>query len=495
MVSTANEILYGGAAGGGKTDWIVVRPLARVHQRGFRGLILRENFTDLGDIIERSHELYPSAGGIYNASKDGRHVWSFPVRGARPSTIEFGYFSKWADRARYRGRAFCDIGWDELGDCPEERRWLFLMSRCRATAPGLTPLLRGTANPGGAGHGWLKRRFITPCGVDGARTVRETVDLTLDGITHHAVLTRQFIPAKLRDNPTLLTNNPTYAAQLAQMPLTLRRQLLDGDWNAGEGLAFEELDEGQHIVPSFVPPNGWPLFGSFDWGYSHPWVFNLWTANEDGRLYVLDTYIGRRQKDTDIIASIKDRLPKWATPDRLTTIYAGHDCWHEIKAREESGPSTQERFTRAGLPLTKANISRSDGFRHLLQLFAWRGKDANGEDGQPDLVFCDTPGNRRAFDTLTAMVVDPDHGADVLKVDADPVTGEGGDDSYDSIRYGAMSRPRPARSTFATERVRAFDPAVLKAEHDRQRRGRPLPARQPTGGKYGRPDPAAEQGF
>lgn len=467
------EVLYGGAAGGGKSQGLVVDALRQVHKPGYRALILRRVGTDLPELIDLAHALYPSCGGHYNASE---RRWYFKqAHGVRPTTIEFGYFDKWLDHQRYRGRQFSYIGWDELGDCPEERFWLFLTSRCRSGGPGIYPMMRGSANPGGEGHGWLKRRFIGPCGPKGERVHREDVTYMVAADTPRTVtLTRRFIPSRVTDNPTLIENNPAYMAQLMTLPLTMRKQLLLGDWSAGEGLAFEELEESVHLVPAFTVPKHWPVYAAFDWGYAHPWAFGIFATNEDGRLYVVDTIWGRRLKDEDILDRIETGLPGSIPKERLTYTAAGHDCWSEIKARSEAGPSTAERFAKGGVPLKQANLSRSDGFKQLLHLFAWRDADGHWEK-DPELVLMDTEGNRRLFECLSTMVVDPDHNADVLKVDADPLTGEGGDDGYDMLRYGAMERPQAAPSTFATERVRAFDPAVLAAEAERVRKGKSTP--------------------
>jgi hypothetical protein len=472
------EVLYGGAAGGGKSQGLVVDALRQVHKPGYRALILRRVGTDLVEMIDQAHSLYPACGGIYNAT-ERRWYFHFHDRPhLRPTTIEFGYFDKWTDHKRYRGRQFSYIGWDELGDCPEERFLLFLISRCRSGGPGIIPMVRGTANPGGEGHAWLKRRYIKHCGNRGQRIHTESFTYPAAANQQRTVtLTRRFIPSRITDNPTLIENNPAYMAQLMSLPITMRKQLLEGDWSAGEGMAFEELSRDVHLVKNFIVPKHWPVYAGFDWGYAHPWAFGVFTTNEDGRLYCVDTIWGRRLKDSDIVDRIATNLPEGITKERLTYTAAGHDCWSEIKARSEHGPTTAERFVEGGVPLKRANISRSDGFKQLLHLLAWRDQDGNQEK-EPDLVFLDTPGNQRLFEQLEGLVTDPDHTADVLKIDADPLTGEGGDDGYDMLRYAAMERPKPAPSTYATERVRAFDPAVLAAEHERVRKGKPTPERK-----------------
>lgn len=481
LSSAAFELLYGGAAGGGKSEGLVAKATHQVHRPGYRAVLLRSTLTEMPELMDKAGELYPHLDGTYNGYE---RRWTFPSYDAQGNridgkgTIEFGYFEVWKHHRRYRGRQFSFIGWDELGDCPEERFWVFMISRCRSGGPGIMPMLNGTANPGGAGHGWIKRRWVTPCGTDGRRIHREVFKYKWQGEVRAITLTRQYIPSKITDNPTLVENNPMYLAQLMSLPELMRQQLLEGNWEAGEGLAFAEIGERSHLVQPFQVPRHWEIWGAFDWGYSHPWVFGLFACNEDGRVFLIQTIRGRRMRDDEIIERIKSTLA--APVERLQFIAAGHDCWAEIKARQETGITTAERFALAGLPLKQANISRSDGFRQVLDFVSYRGrggKDAEGKpiDLDPQFVALDTEENVETLENLRAMVIDPDHKGDVLKVDADPLTGKGGDDPYDMVRYGLMERPAPADSALSEQRISAFDREVLKAEVNRQRRVRSMP--------------------
>lgn len=471
------EILFGGSAGGSKTEGLIAKATQQIHKPGYRALLLRQTFVELQEVMDRAADLYPHEDGKWNGNEKR---WKFPTYDAQghrtgvSSYIEFGYFDSWKHHRRYRGRQYSFVGWDEVGDCPEERRWLFLVSRVRSTGPGIVPQICGTANPGGAGHGWLKKRFIVPCGKTGERLHRETYQYTWRGQVVSVALTRQFIPSRVFDNPHVIENNPTYVAQLMSLPELMRNQLLEGDWDAGDGLAFPELSEQAHLIPPFRVPDGWPMWGAFDWGYSHPWVFGVFTANEDGRVILVQTISGRRHRDDEIIDRILAELP--VPPGRLGLVAAGHDCWAEIKARTEAGPTTAERMIQAGLPMKQANLSRSDGFRTVLDFVSYRGR---GRDRQGDPIDLDVPfvlmkteENVATLECLARMVTDPDHKGDVLKVDADPVTGDGGDDAYDMVRYGLMERADAAPTTYALERLRSFDRAILDAEARRQRKVR-----------------------
>ena len=150
------EALYGGAAGGGKSDALVIEALRQVHIPHYRALILRKTYPQLSDLVDKSqvyyHRAFPQAQ--YNATA---HVWNFPS-GAK---IYFGSMQYTKDRTNYQGKAFDFIGFDELTHF-EWEEYSYMMSRNRPTGPGTRVYMRATTNPGGIGHGWVKARFITP---------------------------------------------------------------------------------------------------------------------------------------------------------------------------------------------------------------------------------------------------------------------------------------------------------------------------------------------
>ena len=150
------EALYGGAAGGGKSDALVIEALRQVHIPHYRALILRKTYPQLSDLVDKSQSYYRRAfpEAQYNATS---HVWVFPS-GAK---IYFGSMQYTKDRTNYQGKAFDFIGFDELTHF-EWEEYSYMMSRNRPTGPGTRVYLRATTNPGGVGHGWVKARFITP---------------------------------------------------------------------------------------------------------------------------------------------------------------------------------------------------------------------------------------------------------------------------------------------------------------------------------------------
>lgn len=429
------EVFIGGAAGPGKSDALVIKRLRNIHNGRYRGLILRASFPELQELIDRSHEIFPHFGGQWN---ENEKRWTFPSG----ATYEFGYLKTFLEVQRYRGQEYTTIDYDEIGDLAEFRAWIFLATRCRTKSRNLRPQMGCSANPGGVAHIALKKRYVDTCGEDGARVFK-------DPATGH---TRRFIPGRVRQNPVLMANNPLYIANLRLNSEMIRRQLEDGDWSAGSGSALEEMAFHVHVIEPFKVPKYWRTWGAFDWGFAHPWAYGLFAYSEDGDLYLVESVIGRRLLDQEIcdrIHSVLDELvvESPATGETYEMGYmlprvtaAGHDCWSEIRSRSEQGPTTYDTFVSNKIPLVQANISRVDGLKTLRNYVAWRKRGANGEDGRPRFFIFDTDTNRKVYACLEGMISDPDNPEDALKVDADE-DGEGGDDPYDMVRYGAMQRP------------------------------------------------------
>ena len=153
--------------------------------------------------------------------------------------------------------------------------------------------------------------------------------------------------------------------------------------------------------------------------------------------------------------------------------------------------STAERFGKAGLVMSQANIARKAGLKNLREYLGWRPAVEGGEEMTPAFRIMRTPNNVRVFDKLAEVLIDPDNAEDALKVDADPETGEGGDDEYDMVRYGIASRPARALSSLESTGVElsAFDPIALAMESERVLTGQPLPVKRKAR------DAAAEAGF
>lgn len=227
LAASEDEVLYGGAAGGGKSDSILVDALGlsqdAINTRGYQAILFRRTFTELRDLIDRSLALYGQncPGAVYNQTE---HVWTWPS-GAK---IEFGHMHHPNDRYKYRGRQFAYIGWDELTLFPSDVEYVYLESRRRSPETQLTCFTRATTNPDGPGQKWVKQRWAIPNeGTDTCFAVTVNDEETGKSYTK----TRRFIRATLDDNP-FLTRDPAYRIQLLSMPPEERQALLRGRWDA-----------------------------------------------------------------------------------------------------------------------------------------------------------------------------------------------------------------------------------------------------------------------
>jgi len=463
--SVEDEVFYGGAKGGAKSDAIVAKPLRQVHLDRYKGLILRQTFGEVQELIDRSHRIYPAVGKpVWNGSL---HRWRWPkpntTTGAGGAIVQFGHCKSIDEVKQFHGGEWATVGFDELADVADPGIWQQLLPEVRCPNPEVRRQAAGTGNPGRPGHGWCKRRFLVPCGKQGDKVYKYYLDVPGLGRVERS---RRFIPAKVTDNP-VYANDPIYMANLYSLPKVLRQQLLFGDWDVGFGMALDEMDEVMHFVPAFEPPSHWRQFGSFDWGYQHPWVFGHYCISEDGVIYKINTIRGRHMSDRRIAERINERV----NIEDLSYIVAGHDCWAEHKARrDDATESTAERFSQHGIHLTQASIARYAGLKNFREQVAWQEIGPGGEDAEPNFFWMETDGNHKNFENIQVITVDPDDPEDALEVDADPTTGEGGDDDYDETRYGLASRPARSMPTWTEADVRAWSRAVLAAEVEKGRR-------------------------
>ncbi|MBA3645305.1 MAG: hypothetical protein H0W63_03935 [Gemmatimonadaceae bacterium] len=457
------EVLCGGAKGPGKSDVIIAKATGQVDKPRYKALITRETGPQMLELIDRTHRLYPRMASKPSWNGSDRR-WTFPSG----ATIKFEAIASPEDVERIMGQEWGFIGTDEAGNLKEEKTIDLMQAEIRSPDPAIERQWFGSANPGKSGSVWIKRRFIDKCGLDGKRIYVRRLTLPNGQV---AELSRRFIPGTVLDNP-IYANDPLYMAQLYTLPEVLRNQLLYGDWNAGIGAAFTELEESVHIVRPFTVPYNWKMFGGFDWGWAHLWVFLYFAVNEDGDVWVTDCVRGQRHR----IDEIADRVKSRGEVQRLQYITTDSIAFASKPAQSKNTePTIMEEMQRHGILLTAGITDRKRGLNNLRYYLAWRGLGPQGTDGEPKLRFMDTPGNRWLFDQLQAMVTDEHDMEDVQKVDADTETGEGGDDGYDALRVAMASRPPRGIGTFMQQPVKAWDTATLNFMVEHLYRDGPLP--------------------
>ena len=402
LAAGETDVLYGGAAGGGKSYAMLVDPLRFAHRSAHRGLIIRRSMPELRELIDKSRELYPKAfpGCKY---KEVEKLWNFPS-GAK---IEFGFLERDADVYRYQGQAYSWIGFDEITHLPTEFSWNYLASRLRTTDSEITCYMRCTANPGGAGATWVKKRYIDPSppheSFEGA-----------DG------LTRKFIPARLQDNPYLATDG-RYEKMLQALPPTQRQQLLEGNWDVAEGAAFTEFMPHLHVITPFEIPVHWERVKGIDYGYASESAC-IWGAVDpsDGTLIIYRELYQKGLLGTelaDLITNMELQDP-FSVQGVLDTA-----CWSRTGT---TGPTIGETLQRAGHKLRRADKNRIQGKIQIHEYLKVM------QSGRPRIQILNTCPN--LIRELQSIPLD--------KRNPEDVDTHAPDHAYDALRYLIMSRPR-----------------------------------------------------
>lgn len=271
------ECLLQGNRGGGKTDTLLMdyaQGVGRGWGADYRGLLLREATTELGDVIAKAKKWYPKMfpGAKWNGQKK---TWTFPDG----ETLWLNYARVEADYDQYHGHEYPWIGWEELTNHAVDTIYLKLMSCNRSSNMLIPKKYRATCNPAGPGHAWVKRRFIDVC--QSGRVFRELMEipvfdeLTGDLIPQKMEVTRTHIFSDIRENKMLLKADPLYIAKIMQMTKDdemLRKAWIDGSWDLVIGGFFTDVWRHEtHVLPWFPIPRTWHCFRSFDWGSSKPW--------------------------------------------------------------------------------------------------------------------------------------------------------------------------------------------------------------------------------
>ena len=402
LAADEKDVLYGGAAGGGKSYAMLVDPLRYAHKKAHRALILRRSMPELREMIDKSRELYPQAfpGAKF---REVEKLWNFPS-GAK---IEFGFLERDADVYRYQGQAYSWIGFDEITHLPTEFSWNYLASRLRTTDPEIKTYLRCTANPGGSGAHWVKKRYIEP-------SESNKSFIGEDG------LTRKFIPAKLQDNP-YLAKDGVYEQMLKSLPPIQRRQLLEGNWEVAEGAAFVEFDPTKHIVTPFQIPIHWERVKGVDYGYAAESCC-LWGAIDinDGTLIIYRELYqkGLTGEELGSIIGNMELEDPFSVPGVLDTA-----AWARTGT---TGPTVGEALIKAGHKLRRADKNRIQGKIQIHEFLKVK------ENGRPRLqIFNSCPNLIRELQSIPLSKTNPED-----------VDTHASDHAYDALRYLIMSRPR-----------------------------------------------------
>ena len=294
---TIDEALFGGAAGPGKSELLVLLPLIYEFYRfpGFKGIIFRRTHKEIDqEIAIRAQKYYPRTGGKYNSTN---RRWFWPDY---DSYIFFGHCKEEQDIRNYDSAEYQYIAFDELTHFTEFQ-YTYMFSRSRSTIEGLPAIIRNATNPGNIGHGWVRRRFVEPYRV-GEETSVQGGSILFDTVTK---MKRMYIHARNEDNPYL---DDQYKIKLESMSDEAdKRAKLYGDWWTFTGQVFDnwriqpfpgEPDNAQHVIEPFDVPFWWPRVLSIDWGYTALLWAGWGALSPEGRVYVYREFAAKKM-DTE----------------------------------------------------------------------------------------------------------------------------------------------------------------------------------------------------
>jgi hypothetical protein len=348
-----SEVLFGGAAGGGKSYGQMVDALLfALKYPGSKQLVLRRTFAELDkSLIRTSLSLFPREIYSFNSSS---HTGRFK----NGSVIDFGYCAAEIDVYQYQSAEYDIIRFDELTHFTESQ-YIYLISRVRG-ANSYPKQIKSSTNPGGIGHSWVKARFVDPSPA-GESFIGD------DGMK------RIFIPSLLDDNRFLSIGDPGYRQRLLALPDREKKALLYGDWNIFEGQYFTEFDPREHIVSPFEIPPSWRKYRTIDYGLDR--LACLWIAASPGGVcYVYREFCKSNLTISQAAREICDRTPA------CEEIYATLAPPDLFSRSQETGKTKATLFSEFGVNFTKTSNDRECGWLAVKELLI-------GGDGRQRVKF------------------------------------------------------------------------------------------------------------
>lgn len=342
LAASEKEVLYGGAAGGGKTDGIIIDSLGLAQRAteysSYRAVIFRRTYKELTDLIDRAREVIGIAnpGAVYNQVD---HCFKFPS-GAK---LTLDHMHHPQDRYKHRGRAYQYIGWEELTLWSSDVEYVYLKSRLRSVETRLDCYIRATTNPDGPGQGWVKKRWAIPN--EGTATCFH-VEVVDEVTGERFVEWLRFIPALLTDNPYL--SQTDYRIALLRLPPEEREALLRGRWDAigvrgayyGEHVAAMKRDGRVTRVP-YQP--GVPVDTYWDLGHSDTTAI-LWHQEVNLQDRILRAYENSGESLDHYAKQLTDQ------PYVYGTHWLPHDAAYVRLGKDEASTKSWKQMLEELLP-------------------------------------------------------------------------------------------------------------------------------------------------
>lgn len=414
--AVADEKLYGGAAGGGKTAAIVAEGgTLALEYPGIPVNLFRRTIPELKATIipeiQKQFGAYIRAGHMTWHGQDRKYVFS------NGSSITLNYLDNDNDIYRYQGSEMPIIGVDELTQFPQA--WIeYLMTRNRTSNPDWPVMFMAGTNPGGIGHGWVKARFIDPVPPETINTIE------LDGGQNR---TRIFIPAKVDDHPIEKFKADYKRTLSAISDPQLRRALRDGDWDVFAGQVFKEFSRDVHVIDPFNIPAHWQRWRAMDHGNNNSVG---WFAQDPAseRIYMYREY---RTTEYATIGEKARIIKQLEAGEAISYGLADPSIWAAGQGDHAQGKSIAQMYVDEGVTWMPANNDRKAGLNVVHDgLFIQK-------DGKPKLQFFSTC--LSIIRTLPSLPYD--------KIRVDDVDTKADDHDYDMLRYALMAFKKPAKKT------------------------------------------------
>jgi hypothetical protein len=383
--------------------------------------MVRKTREDLKDTIDVASLMYGNAAHWNDQKKFFRFT--------NGAVLHMAYLESESDAQNYQGWSLTRVYVEELTQYAESRSIFKLLATLRSSQKGIKCQFRATCNPGGPGHVWVKQWIID----------KGPLKPYLDPDTG---LTRVFIPAKVSDNPALLSNDPGYINRLkASGSPELVRAWLEGDWDVVEGAFFPEFDKHRHVVPP-IPriPHHWIRFRSMDWGSARPFSVGWWAVVQDdffhaGHLLPRDAIVRYREYYGASAPNEGLKLPAETVAREIKARETGEDVHYGVLDPAAfaviSGPSIAETMGRRGVYFRRADNARLSIPKKMGGWDQLRQRLKGNLDGHPMVFFTtDCHAILRTLPMMQHSEVNPED----LDTDAE-------DHAVDETRYACMSRP------------------------------------------------------
>jgi hypothetical protein len=407
------EMLFGGARGGGKTDanlaWLADEPYMTHHD--YRSLVIRRDYNDLSDFIFRAKRFYGSRCEVVGVPAEIRWSWGGVTR-----------LGHWKDRDtihKYLGHEYWKIACEEITQSISSlEEYYMILGSMRCAEPNLPAQFLATTNPGGPGHTWCKKYFVEMANCEPYE----------DPKTGYS---RIFIPARATDNPFL---PKTYVSWLDGLPDTLRSAWRDGSWDTYEGQFFSEFGGHLRCEPFTLSENQVVdnLFGSLDVGTTHPTSFGLWWRSPERVFYRIKSYLNASSNAThaDHAQAIFDMIQACEYTHGIfpNTIWADPAAWTKVQLNQAMVRSPIDEYIdlfkdrKKHTIFEKGNNDKHSGCQTMRNVM-------RGRDGLPGLRYFDKH-NRTFEDGMMSIITD--------KNDQEIYAKQPNDDTADECRYGIV---------------------------------------------------------